>query len=347
MTDSFYEKTPLLPSLLNNKQISPQIYIKYEGLQPGKSFKSRGIGYLINEWYKNAPEKKDGKFAVFSSSGGNAGLAAATACQYMGLKCNVAVPKTTKKRMIRKIEDAGATVVIHGDHWGHADSFLREEWMPSEAQQGINTLYVHPFDNETIWKGHSTIVNEIVQQLKGKKIPLERLRGVVCSVGGGGLFSGIIIGLQRHGLVDKIPVIAVETEGCDVLNKSLINGSPIRLEKLTSVATSLGSPYIASFAFDSARHYNTKSVVLKDDDVLQTCMRFADDTGFIVEPACGASLHFCYHPGILEKALGCELGEEDVIVVIACGGACVTYNDLVSAQQKPVEKFARNPNKST
>lgn len=344
MTTSFYEKTPLLLSQLTTEQKSPQVYIKYEALQPGRSFKSRGIGYLIDKCHRNTSKDNEGNFAVFSSSGGNAGFAAATACKYMGIKCNVVVPKTTKERMVKKIENTGAKVVIHGDHWGQADSFLRDEWMPKEAQQGTETLYVHPFDNQIIWEGHSTIVDEIVQQLKQKEIPLERLKGLVCSIGGGGLFSGIIIGLQRHGLVHKVPVIAVETKGCDVLNKSLKYGSPVKLEKLTSIATSLGSPYIAPFAFKSARDYKSKSVVLQDDEVLRTCLRFADDTGFIIEPACGAAVHFCYHPGILKEALGSELGEEDVVIVIACGGACVTHNDLVSAQQKVAGECSNSKN---
>jgi threonine dehydratase len=33
----------------------------------------------------------------------------------------------------------------------------------------------------------------------------------VCSVGGGGLYAGIVQGLQRHGL-SHVPVIAVETK---------------------------------------------------------------------------------------------------------------------------------------
>lgn len=201
----------------------------------------------------------------------------------------------------------------------------------ARKQHGSKTLYVHPFDNETIWEGHSTIVDEIIEQLKENDISLPRVKALVCSVGGGGLFSGIIKGLDRNQLAEKIPVVAVETAGCDVLNKSLKKGSPVTLEKLTSVATSLASPYIASFAFESFNKYGCKSVVLSDQDVLATCLRYADDYNFIVEPACGASLHLCYHPEILEDILEQKIYEDDIVIIIACGGSCMTYEDLVKA----------------
>lgn len=331
MEMTYYEKTPLIRQVFNNGKTNSWFYVKHEMLQPGGSFKSRGIGHLIRKSNEEALSEGSGKLAVFSSSGGNAGLAAATACRSMALNCSVVVPKTTKPRMVKKIQSAGAKVIIHGDHWGEADEYLRHELMAQESQHGSKTLYVHPFDNETIWEGHSTIVDEIIEQLKENDISLPRVKALVCSVGGGGLFSGIIKGLERNHLAEKIPVVAVETAGCDVLNKSLKKGSPVTLEKLTSVATSLGSPYIASFAFESFNKYGCKSVVLSDQDVLATCLRYADDYNFIVEPACGASLHLCYHPEILEDILEQKIYEDDIVIIIACGGSCMTYEDLVKA----------------
>ena len=43
---------------------------------------------------------------------------------------------------------------------------------------------------------------------------------VVASVGGGGLLSGVLQGMQRVGW-GHIPVVAMETEGADCLNVSL------------------------------------------------------------------------------------------------------------------------------
>lgn len=322
-----YVETPLIQRQFNNKEDGPEFYLKYEMLQPGGSFKSRGISHLISKRKKDL-ERSSKELAVFSSSGGNAGLAAATAARSMSLSCTVVVPRTTKLRMIDKMKHTGAEVIVHGDHWGLADQYLREVVMATARESGLETLYVHPFDDETIWEGHSSIVEEILQQLEQQHVPLSKLKGIVCSVGGGGLFSGIVKGLEKNKLADEVPIVAVETEGCDVLSRSLGNKSPVVLEKITSIATSLGSPYIASFAFDSAKRYGSRSLVLPDSDVIETCMRFSNDAGIIVEPACGAALHLCYHPSLLERALGKRLACDDVIVVIACGGSCTSYDDL-------------------
>ncbi|CEP63338.1 uncharacterized protein LALA0_S08e00144g [Lachancea lanzarotensis] len=321
-----YAVTPLIQRRFTTAEDGPRFFIKYEMLHPGGSFKSRGISHLIAEKKKDLMKNSEKKLAVFSSSGGNAGLAAATAAKSMKLDCTVVVPKTAKPRMVEKIKSAGAVAIVYGEHWGLADQYLRDEVMAKARESGLETLYVHPFDDEMIWEGHSTILEEILQQLEQQHIFLSQIKGIVCSVGGGGLYSGVIKGLEKYNLAEAIPIVAVETEGSDVLSKSLANGSPIVLEEISSIASSLGSPYIASFAFDSAQKYGSKSVVLQDNDVIKTCMRFSDDSGIVVEPACGASLHLVTI--LLESALGQKLGKDDVVVVIACGGSCTSFDDL-------------------
>ncbi|SCW03823.1 LAFE_0G18998g1_1 [Lachancea fermentati] len=330
MEVNYYEKTPLLHRNFGHRSRGPQFLMKCEFLQPAGSFKIRGISHLIKTSRIEASVKRNAEFAVVSSSGGNAGLAAAVASKIQAVPCSVVVPKSTKKRMVQKIEAAGAEVITVGSHWGEADEFLRTKLMPALREKRVEPLYVHPFDNRTIWEGHSSIIDEVVDQLAAKSISVGRIKAIVCSVGGGGLFSGIIKGLERHGLARHIPVIAVETKGCDVLSKSLEAGHPITLTQITSVATSLGSPYISDFAFEAAQKYGTKSIVLNDAEVLSTCIKFADDYHIVVEPACGASLHLCYNPEILSASLGYELDENDIIITIACGGSCSSYQELIS-----------------
>lgn len=80
--------------------------------------------------------------------------------------------------MIAKIRTAGASRVIqHGGSWAEADEFLREEVLANDP----HGVYVPPFDHDDVRSGASTIVEELE----------ERPDAIVCSVGGGGLFSGI------------------------------------------------------------------------------------------------------------------------------------------------------------
>jgi hypothetical protein len=63
---------------------------------------------------------------------------------------------------------------------------------------------------------------------------------IVLSVGGGGLLCGVITGLQRHGWY-SVQVVTVETDGAASFARALEAGAPVRLDGITSIATSLGA----------------------------------------------------------------------------------------------------------
>lgn len=50
---------------------------------------------------------------------------------------------------------------------------------------------MHAFDEPTHWEGHATVITESVKMLPVKP------RAVVCVVGGGGLFNGVVQGLEK------------------------------------------------------------------------------------------------------------------------------------------------------
>ncbi|EDO18936.1 hypothetical protein Kpol_2002p6 [Vanderwaltozyma polyspora DSM 70294] len=325
-----YNKTPLLKHFFPGKNL-PQFYLKYESLQPSGSFKSRGIGNLI---LKNAIRIKKinvKKPYVFSSSGGNAGLAAATASQRLSLPCTVVVPTATKERMVQKIRATGANVIIKGNHWKEADNFLKQNIMNEINKDKIEPIYVHPFDNPLIWEGHSTMVDEIMETFSQQKFNIKNLKAIVCSVGGGGLYNGIIQGLEKYNLADKIPVVGVETQGCHVFNTSLKLNKPVEFTKISTIATSLGTANISNQMFDYAKKYNTKSVVVEDKDVVETCLKFTHDHNMVIEPACGAAIHLGYHTDLLETALGTKLTCDDAVLIVACGGSSNTVKELETA----------------
>ena len=58
----------------------------------------------------------------------------------------------------------------------------------------VSRVYIPPFDHPDIWAGNSTMVDEIKTQMGGI-VP----DAIICSVGGGGMLSGVILGCQRAG----------------------------------------------------------------------------------------------------------------------------------------------------
>ena len=236
--------------------------------------------------------------------------------------------------MIGKIRDVGAEVIIKGAHWNEADNYLKTEVIGNCDNEKVENIYVHPFDDPTVWEGHSTMIDEIVETLREDDVDFNKVKGIVCSVGGGGLYNGIMTGLCRHKLADKIPVIAVETIGTDSLSNSLKANKLVTLDKISSVATSLGSTHVTEKTLQFAKTYNSKSVVLPDKDVINTSLKFTDFSNFITEPACAASIHLGYNFNIIQNALGQLLLKDDIIIIIACGGSTCTYSDLEDMQSR-------------
>jgi len=295
-------KTPLLPSNLLSNLIESKVWLKLESLQPTGSFKARGVGYACQHHIINGAKR------FVSSSGGNAGVAVAYAGRTLGVPVIVVVPKTTSARAIELIEAENAQVIIKGDLWNEAHEYA----LQLAKEEGV---YIHPFDDPLLWKGHSTLIDEVIED--GVKPD-----AVVLSVGGGGLLSGVVEGLHRHGLVD-VPIFAVETVGAASLHAATTANQLVELGAITSIATTLGAKQVASNAFECTQKHPVKNIILSDLDAVNACLSFASDHRLLVEPACGAALAAIYKKDAMLK-------NKKNVLVIVCGGVGVTISQLIA-----------------
>jgi L-serine/L-threonine ammonia-lyase len=294
-------RTPLINNLRLSKLLNKTILFKMDCWQPSGSFKNRGISTLCEQLVAL------GSSELVCSSGGNAGLAVAYAGRKLGVPVTVFVPRTTSQPAIQRIQLENAQVKIIGQVWDEADAAAREE------ASARNAGYVPPFDHPLIWEGHASIIDELHTETK-------KPDAIILSVGGGGLMCGVAHGLKRHGWED-IPILAVETEGCDSLRAAIDAGKLVTLDKITSICTSLGAKRVAQHALEIAQTFQVNSVVTTDARAVNAVLQFADDMRTLVEPACGASLSLVYdnHPSIADFKR---------IVVIVCGGTGVSLEQL-------------------
>lgn len=300
--------TPLIPS----PSLSPNqsILLKLDNLQPSGSFKLRGHGHLIQQSSLSGIEH------FFSSSGGNAGAAVAYACHQLSLSCTIVLPKTTPQFMLQRLRKIATNVIVHGDVWDEADTYARK-LVEENKDQG---LYVSPFDDELLWQGHATLVEELYQDLKG-----EQPKCIVVSVGGGGLFLGIIEGLRRVGWMDTM-VVAAETEGTASFAKMMESGGQrVRLKQVSGLAKSLGALEVSEQCRQLIQQNtgNIKSVVVTDRDAVQACSWFSVRHRMLVEPACGAAIAATR---ILRDEGKLENGKT---ILVICGGEMVS-SDLLN-----------------
>lgn len=290
-----------------------RVFFKNELDQPSGSFKLRGIGHLILQKLQDKDDNR--KIQVFSSSGGNAGLAAAYASRAYNVPCQVVLPKISKPDVVGKLEKLGATVKIHGDHFGLADKHLREDIIANTADD-VQAVYVHPFDDPIIWDGHSTMIDEIAQQMLPED--LKKVRAVVCSVGGGGLYNGVVQGLNRNGL-DNVSVLAIETHQTPTFSSAVEAGEVVHLPTVKTTTISLGSPYLAQKSFDNYKDGRTKVFMVDDKEADQAAEKYHQKFGRQVEASCGAALASVLDRNDLLQDLE-DLQEDDIVIVVVCGG---------------------------
>ncbi|KAI0122985.1 tryptophan synthase beta subunit-like PLP-dependent enzyme [Xylariales sp. AK1849] len=321
--------TPLIPSTTMSQAAGCNIFLKLENLQPSGSFKSRGVGNMILRAMQFKPESQA---HFYCSSGGNAGLACATAAVTLRQPCTIVMPLTTSEHMVAKLRLLGAEVRQVGEHWAAADLHLREELLAHDP----SGVYVPPFDHPHIWEGASSIVVESVHQMKHLGVEPD---GIVCNCGGGGLLNGIMEGVEqtKHLLGLKPRVIAVETVGADSLNASVKAGKLVTLPAITSIATSLGAPTVSKQTFEWSKADHLTSVVVTDAEAVMGSVKLANDARLLVEVACGATIATVYN-GMLRRNLGKDSTDEEWskknVVVIVCGGSNVTLEILKGYQEK-------------
>ncbi|OJJ02360.1 hypothetical protein ASPVEDRAFT_53063 [Aspergillus versicolor CBS 583.65] len=310
-------ETPLVESSTLSALAGCRIFLKLENTQPSGSFKSRAMGAQILS-HLNNPANAGKSIEFFASSGGNAGLAAVCAAKTLGFPCTVVVPLATKTLMVDKLRKAGAQDVIkHGETFSEAGEYMKEVIMKQgdDKEKGKTVkIALHPFDNPAIWEGNSTLLDELVEQVPAVAgedptgdhddmiLPVD---AIICSVGGGGLLNGLVMGIERRRqqlakskkastqqeYSKSTHFVAVETRGTDSLAAAVAQGSLVSLPKITSQATSLGAIRVSERTLEYALHppqgVKVHSTVLSDADAARGVLRLVDDERVLVELACG------------------------------------------------------------
>lgn len=308
MSAPLHIPTPLLASRPLSLATGRAVWLKMEALQPSGSFKLRGIGLACQTYQARGARR------FVASSGGNAGLAVACAGRQLGVPVMVVVPQTTTARALDLLRLEGAEVIVHGAAWQEAHAHALSLLDPDRDAM------LHPFDDPLLWQGHASMVDEVAA---AGLVP----DAVVLAVGGGGLLSGVAEGMHRHGW-DGVPILAVETAGAASFHAATRAGRPVPLERIDSVATSLGARQVCEQAVQWWRERPVRSLRVSDASALRACEQFLADHRVLVEPACGAALAAVYDADHADA-----LAEFQRVLVIVCGGATATLAQIQAWQQ--------------
>jgi len=278
---------------LRTEMLGPQtrVFLKLELLQRTGTFKARGA--LLNMLRLTPDELARGVTAI---SAGNHAVAVAYAAKALGINAKVVMIKTANALRVELCRNYGAEIEFaENAHIGF------ERVKQVEAEEG--RAFIHPFEGIRTALGTATVGLEFCEQVQ----PLD---AVIVPIGGGGLCAGVASAVKLSW--PDCAVYGVEPTGADSMKRSLAAGEPRSIERVATIADSLGAPYAAPITFELCRR-NVEDVVLVSDDELREAMRLMlREIKLAVEPA-GASAMAALVGPLREKLRGRRVG------LIVCG----------------------------
>ncbi len=244
------------------------VRLKLELFQQGGTFKPRGA--LLNMLGLDPAALARGVTAV---SAGNHAIAVAYAADTLGTTAKVVMPKTANRGRIAVCRDWGAEVVLVDDVHAAFDEVRR-----IEREEG--RFFVHPFDGERTALGTATVGLELCEQVAD-------LDAVIVPIGGGGLAAGIACAVKQ--MQPTCTVYGVEPEGADSMHRSFAAGEPRSIERVETIADSLGAPYALPYTFSLCRRFIDELVMVDDEQLRAGMGLLFREMKLAVEPAGAAT----------------------------------------------------------
>jgi threonine dehydratase len=280
-------RTPVMALEPGAFGVPGRISLKLELLQHVGSFKPRGAFNLLLA--REVPAA-----GVAAASGGNFGLAVAYAARELGHRATIFVPEVTSAAKRDKLARLGADVVVGG-------AFYAEALEASRAfAEETGALLAHAYDQPEVVAGQGTCGREMAEQLPD-------VDTVLVAVGGGGLIGGIAAWFGG-----EARVVSVESERTPTLARALEAGRPVDVEVSGVTADALGARRVGEIAWEIARQWVDRAVLVPDEAVVDAQRRLWDSLRIAGEPAGVASL-----AALLAGAYVPEPGEH--VCVLLCG----------------------------
>jgi threonine dehydratase len=105
----------------------------------------------------------------------------------------------------------------------------------------------------------------------------------------------------------------VETIGADAMSKAIAAGEPVTLPAITSIAKTLGAPYVTQLTLDLVRQYLESVTVVPDAEAVEAIVLIAERLKVLTEPAASCTL-------AAAKRLRENFGPDSNVVLVFCGG---------------------------
>jgi threonine dehydratase len=290
-------RTPLV-------KFDDNIWLKLENLQPTNAYKIRGGANAVASLSDEARAK-----GVWTISAGNAGQGVAYAARQFGIPCTVVAIETAPQTKLDRMRALGATIV--------PVSYVRA-WVAAETHEfpGIDSTFIHPFDNHEFIAGHGTMGLEIVEDCPD-------VRTVICAIGGGGLITGV--GSAIKAKRPDARVLGAEPETAAPYALSLREGGPRKFtDWQASFVDGAGGQSVTERMWQRMQPVVDGAITVTLDHTRDAMRLIAEKSRTIAEGAGALGL---------AAALTGEAGEGPIVCVVSGGNIDLAkFSELVARQ---------------
>jgi threonine dehydratase len=257
---SYLPMTPVVAA----PQLGNGVSAKVETVEPTGSFKVRGGLAAVSATLEQDPGR-----AVVAASAGNHGLGVAFAASKLGARVTVVVPTGASAAKVSALRQFEVRLVLHGEGYREAETHA----LDLAALEG--SRYVSPYNDSDVIAGQSTLARELAEQIP-------ELGTVVVPCGGGGLLSGVILGLAGSG----VRIVGVESEASPSMSAAVAAGGIVPINVEPTVADGLaGNLEPGAVTVDIALEHHVEILTVSESDIRSAMAFSAHKMGLVLEGA--------------------------------------------------------------
>jgi threonine dehydratase len=256
--------TPVVSSQTLSNRAGFKVALKAENLQRTGSFKIRGALAKIASLGESCST------GVVAGSAGNHAQAVAYAARTLGVPCEVFMPEGATISKVEAARALGASVMLGGATVDEALDIAR-----ARADEA-GMAFVHPFDDLEIVAGQGSLGLELLEQVPD-------LARVIVPVGGGGLVSGVAVGVKS--VHPDVQVVGVQVEACAPYPASLQAGTPVPVASALTIADGIAVKRPGELTLALIREWVDDLVLVGEDEVSEAMVFLLERTKLVVEGA--------------------------------------------------------------
>lgn len=269
------DTTPVLRAAALDEIAGAKLLIKAECLQQTGSFKLRGA---TNRLLQIAKKQQAAGVVAFSS--GNHAQGVARAAKRLGMPALIVMPTDAPRVKMDGVKADGADVFLYD-----RNTESREE-IAADITRKRGAIIVPSFDDPMIIAGQGTVGLEFAAQAKAMGETLDHL---LCCTGGGGLITGICLGLS--GASPDTKIWTAEPERHDDWKRSLESGQIRSNESGTrSICDAILTPQPGELTWALGKQYLSGGCVVSDAHAFEAMRLAFRQLRVVVEPGGAVAL---------------------------------------------------------